>query len=62
MSFKILIFKFPVILKVSADYMVQICAEVNGKDVGSVCNYLIVCIGEIVDKVLEEVKQLIPRK
>ena len=42
--------------------MLQICAEVNGKDIGSVCNYLIVCEGPIIDKVLEEVKRLRQRK
>ena len=49
-------------LQVEAEYMLQICAEVNGKDIGSVCNYLIVCEGPIIDKVLEEVKRLRQRK
>ena len=49
-------------LKVAADYMLHICAEVDGRDVGSVCNYLIVCVGEIIDKVLEEIKKLRPRE
>ena len=49
-------------LNVAADYMLQICAEVDGRDVGSVCNYLIVCVGDIKDNVLEEIKKLKPRE
>lgn len=53
--------KFTVRLNIAADYMLQICAEVDGREVGSVCNYLIVCVGEIKDNVLEEIKKLKPR-
>ena len=49
-------------LTVSAEYMLQILAKVNGRYIGSICNYLIVCEGELTDQVLEEVKQLRERK
>ena len=49
-------------MNVAADYMLHICAEVDGRDVGSVCNYLIVCVGDIKDNVLEEIKKLKPRE